>query len=290
MRIEASNFFGIKMELNTQNPQKLTTNEFSGDAELGLVDIALFIRRFWKTFAIFISTGLVLATTFFLLSPKQYEAISQMQVAQLVTNKNNSGETSIINVENPAILMNRLKSPLTYDEGILRVCGHSNSPPAMTKAISSNIPKGATNTLEIKFKSESKDIAIKCLAELFLLIQSQEVKLTQPYIDQMSAQIDEINGRIKVNQGILERSSQLPLGSWSYFFNLDEIRRLYAERDNLKAVINLTAIYKAKLLIPPYAGDKPVSPNFYKIILIGFGAGIIFSLIFIFMRKRTEVF
>lgn len=277
------------MELNNRPNQHSHASHFAGYSELGLVDIAMFLRRNWKPFVISACTGASLAVIFFALSPKQYEAISQMQVAQLVTNKNNNGEASIINIENPAILMNRLKSPMTYDENILKVCQHSGNASAMAMAISSNIPKGATNTLEIKFKSESKDTSIKCLAELFLLIQSQEVKLTEPYLEEMNKQINEINGRIKVNQGILEKSAQLPLGSWSYFFNLDEIRRLYSERDNLKNVINLTQVYKAKLLIPPYTMDKPVSPNFYKVILLGLGAGIIFALFFIFLRKRALV-
>jgi hypothetical protein len=280
------------MDIKTQQSQQtqpLPASEIAGYSELGLVDIALFIRGNWKTFFIFICAGVLLAIIFLILYPKQYEATSQMQVAQLVTNKNNNGEASIINIENPAILMNRLKSPLTYDENTLLVCGFTNNASAMAMAVKSNIPKGATNTLEIKFQSKSKDVAIKCLAELFLLIQSQEVKLAQPYIEEMNERIDEINGRIRLNQGILEKSAQLPLGSWSYFFNLDEIRRLYSERDNLKNVINLTHVYKAKLLIPPYSMDRPVSPNFYKVILIGLGAGIIFSLFFIFLRKRKGI-
>jgi len=277
------------MEIKNQQTKYSPASEFTGYSELGLVDIALFLRGNWKTFLISICVGVSLAIIFLTFYPKQYEAISQMQVAQLVTNKNNNGETSIINVENPAILMNRLKSPLTYDENILRVCDLPNNASAMAVAVKSNIPKGATNTLEIKFKSKTKDAAIECLAQLFLLIQSQEIKLTQPYVEEMNQRIDEINTRIKLNQEILEKSAQLPLGSWSYFFNLDEIRRLYAERDNLKNVINLTHVYKAKLLIPPYSMDRPVSPNFYKVILIGLGAGIIFALFFIFLRKRTEV-
>jgi hypothetical protein len=272
-----------------QQTQHLPASEFLGHSELGIADIALFIRGNWKTFFISTCAGVSVAIIFLILYPKQYEAISQMQVAQLVTNKNNNGEASIINVENPAILMNRLKSPLTYDENTLQACGFTNNAMAMAMAVKSNIPKGATNTLEIKFQSKSKDAAIKCLAELFLLIQSQEVKLAQPYIEEMNQRIDEINGRIRLNQGILEKSAQLPLGSWSYFFNLDEIRRLYAERDNLKTVINLTHLYKAKLLIPPYGIDRPVSPNFYRVILIGLGGGIIFSLFIIFFRKRKAI-
>lgn len=277
------------MDIKNQHTKYSPASEFTGYSELGLVDIALFLRGNWKTFLICICVGVSLAIIFLTFYPKQYEAISQMQVAQLVTNKNNNGEASIINVENPAILMNRLKSPLTYDENTLRVCGFSNNASAMAMAVTSNIPKGATNTLEIKFKSKTKDAAIECVAQVFLLIQSQEIKLTQPYIEEMSQRIDEINTRIKLNQEILEKSAQLPLGSWSYFFNLDEIRRLYAERDNLKNVISLTHVYKAKLLIPPYSLDRPVSPNFYKVILIGLSTGIIFSLFFIFLRKRTGV-
>jgi hypothetical protein len=273
----------------SQQTQRLPASEIADYSELGLVDIAHFIRENWKTFFISICAGGLLSIIFLILYPKQYEAVSQMQVAQLVTNKNNNGEASIINVENPAILMNRLKSPLTYDENTLRVCGFSNNASAMAMVVTSNIPKGATNTLEIKFKSKTKDAAIECVAQLFLLIQSQEIKLTQPYIEEMSQRIDEINTRIKLNQEILEKSAQLPLGSWSYFFNLDEIRRLYAERDNLKNVITLTHVYKAKLLIPPYSMDRPVSPNFYKVIFIGLSTGFIFSLFFIFLRKRTGV-
>jgi len=276
--------------MDVKNEQK-PMNESSIGSEIGLADICTFIKQFWKILLAGISLGLVIAVSYLFISPKEYESISQIQVAQLVTNKNKEGEASIINVENPAILTNRLKSPITYSSQALELCGYSGAPSGLALAVTSSIPKGATNTLEIRFRAKSQDVAIACLAEIFLMIQSQEADLAHPYVQEMNEQIDGINKRIQINQGILEKSAQLPLGSWSYFFNLDEIRRLYAERDNLKNVINLTSVYKAKLLIPPYTLDKPVAPNVYKSLLVGLVVGFALALLYalFLLRGRKRV-
>lgn len=260
-------------------------------AEIGLADIFVFIQRFWRILLIGASLGLLGAIFYLIITPKEYEGISQLQVAQLVTNKNKEGEASIINVENPAVLSNRLKSPKTYSEKVLDVCGFSGKPLSLVGSINSSIPKGATNTLEIRFKAQSQEAAITCLSEIFKMIQSQEMDLVQPYIQEANEQIEGINKRIQINQSILEKSAQLPLGSWSYFFNLDEIRRLYSERDNLKNVINLTNVYKAKLLIPPYTLGKPVAPNIYKTLVVGlilgFGLAILYVLFILRLRHSN---
>jgi len=263
-------------------------NETSPGYEIGLADIYAFVRKFWLILLIGTLMGLVMATLYLIFSPKEYEAISQLQVAQLVTNKNKEGEASIINVENPAILSNRLKSPITFSEKVLSVCGLSGQPLSLAAAVNSNVPKGATNTLEIRLRAKTEDLAIACLAEIFTMVQAQEVELVQPYIKEMNEQIEGINKRIQTNQAILEKSAQLPLGSWSYFFNLDEIRRLYSERDNLRNVINLTNVYKAKLLIPPYTLGKPVAPNSYKSLLVGLIAGFGLAFLYALFALKTK--
>jgi uncharacterized protein involved in exopolysaccharide biosynthesis len=264
-------------------------NETRVGYEIGLSDICAFVRRYWRILLVGIFMGLLISSIYLIITPKEYEAISQLQVAQLVTNKNKEGEASIINVENPAILSNRLKSPVTYSEKVLNICGFSGEPLSLAASVNSNIPKGATNTLEVRLRAKSQDLAIACLSEIFTMVQMQEVELAQPYIQEMNEQIESINKRIQTNQAILEKSAQLPLGSWSYFFNLDEIRRLYSERDNLKNVINLTNVYKAKLLIPPYTLGKPVAPNRYKSVLVGlivgFGLALLYALFLLRVKK-----
>ena len=262
-------------------------NHSSIGSEIGLVDIYNFIKKFWIKLLAGAVVGLTISAAYLFLSSKEYEAISQIQVAQLVTNKNKEGEASIINVENPAILSNRLKSPNTYPSNVLNVCGFPDSPLKLVASVNSSIPKGATNTLEIRFRAESQEKVIACLSEIFSMIETQERELAQPYVLEMSEQIENINKRIQVNQAILEKSAQLPLGSWSYFFNLDEIRRLYGERDNLKNVINMTNVYRTKLLIPPYTIGRPVAPNIPKSLLTGFILGFGLSLLYIlFAGKR----
>ena len=263
-------------------------NETNVGYEIGLADIYIFVKKFWRILLIGTFLGLLVSIIYLIISPKEYEAISQLQVAQLVTNKNKEGEASIINVENPAILSNRLKSPITYSETVLNVCGLSGQPLSLAAAVNSNIPKGATNTLEIRLRAKSESLAITCLAEIFTMVQAQEIELVQPYIQEMNDQIEGVNKRIQINQAILEKSAQLPLGSWSYFFNLDEIRRLYSERDNLKNVINLTNVYKAKLLIPPYTLAKPVAPNINKSLLVGLIVGLGIAIIYALFSLRTK--
>ena len=263
-------------------------NQSGFETEVGLFDIYTFIQKWWVILLVGMGMGLFVATLYLFFSQKEYEAITQLQVAQLVTNKNNNGEASIINVENPVILSNRLKSPVTFSEKVLGVCGFSGKPFDLAAKLNSSIPKGATNTLEIRLRAQSREAAVNCLSEIFTMVQNQQIDLTQPYIEEMRGQIEDINKRIRTNQAILEKSAQLPLGSWSYFFNLDEIRRLYSERDNLRNVINLTNVYKTKLLIPPYASEKPVSPNTHKILLIGLISGLCAAFLYVLLKSKKE--
>lgn len=83
--------------------------------EIALKDIVNFLVESWKTIILMGLLGIVGSSMYLLVTPNQYEAIANIQVAKVVGS----------DVESPAQLVEKLKIPTFFSQKTFSVCGVS---------------------------------------------------------------------------------------------------------------------------------------------------------------------
>ena len=96
--------------------------------EISIKDIVDFLLESWKAILATGLVGLLGAAGFIVFTPSQYEATAQIQMAQIAPNNNNNNNNNNsnplgVNVEDPNLLMARLKLPSSYTEDEIKACG-----------------------------------------------------------------------------------------------------------------------------------------------------------------------
>ena len=107
-------------------------NEASED-EISIKDILDFFIVSWKKILFAAFLGLLGALAYILLMPNSYEGVMQVQMSQLAAgaNKNNLNPLGI-NIEDPTVLIARLKMPSTFNHENIAACslsGKKNAAP-----------------------------------------------------------------------------------------------------------------------------------------------------------------
>jgi uncharacterized protein involved in exopolysaccharide biosynthesis len=131
------------------------------DTKISFIDIYVFIQKSWKTVLAFALLGLISAAIFLLLTPKQYEALAQIKMAQLSipNNSNNSNDKTLgINIEEPRALILRMRLPTVYDQEAISSCGLIDKPNAnqlLANKVKLTIPKEVSGVVDLKIREFS---------------------------------------------------------------------------------------------------------------------------------------
>ena len=109
----------------------MTTHELKeseSDSEISLLDILIFLKGAWKPIINAGILGLVVSSLYLLLTPNQYEAVANIQMARIPA-PNNSGGT----IEEPAALIARMSLPNNLDDVVMSSCGIENQTDSVAK-------------------------------------------------------------------------------------------------------------------------------------------------------------
>lgn len=240
------------------------------NVEFGLEDLARFFKANWKDLITFSLCGVILCALIYQALPKKFNLSMQIKVGQYA--KIFQNDLQFINIENPKLVAAQLASSTFYNTHILKSCGLSDTPEnrlSITRLVTTNIPKGITDVIEVNFLSTDKSNLL-CLQSIFDQIKKDQRSQIDAVSNLARQKMSDLNSRLEKNKEILEKTSQLPLGSWAYFFNLDEMRRIY---DNLLLIETLLLFNESsdpKLIINPHlVSDEPITPNLKKLLLVG---------------------
>jgi LPS O-antigen subunit length determinant protein (WzzB/FepE family) len=259
--------------------------------ELSLTDIVNFILEDWRIIVGFTLLGLGAAVAFINLAPKQYEAIAQIKMAQIASPNNNNNNINPlgVNIEEPAALIARMALPTTYSSEITEACGLSgkeDSSQLLTKKIKLSIPRQISNTIDLKLRDASPELAKNCSTSVFNLIKSSQEKLIAPYIE-------DAKSKLAIEQERLARATQLitradksgAAFSAAYLATRDEIRYLLDQITGLQNIITQNESRATRLTAPIYIKDQPVFPPQRNSLLIGILGGGFLGLLFALIRK-----
>jgi LPS O-antigen subunit length determinant protein (WzzB/FepE family) len=262
-------------------------NQVSED-EISIKDIVDFLLESWKAILATGLVGLLGAAGFIAVTPSQYEATAQIQMAQIAPNNNNSNPLGV-NVEDPNLLMARLKLPSSYTEDEIKACGLQDlklPAESLANIVKLSPVKGVNSIVELKIRLESNDQAVSCAQSLFENIRDSQNNIVKPYIEEAKALLTKYQARLSEAQSLVSRVDKSGSAlSAAYLANRDEVKFLTDESIRLNTFITSGDVRQAKLVAPIYASDVPVFPKKKISLLVGMLAGLFLGVLFVIARK-----
>ncbi len=256
--------------------------------EISLEDIIDFLMESWKVILGIGLLGLLGSVGFLAVTPNQYEAIAQIQMAQISANNNNTNPMGV-NVEEPNLLLMRLKVPTTFSDEDMNACGlKGQKKPAESIVAMTNFSavKGVGSIVELKIQMESREGAIICAQALFESIRESQNQILKPYIEEAKVLLAKYQDRLKDTQSLVSRADKSGAAlSAAYLANRDEVKFLTDESIRLNTFITAGDARQTKLVSPIYASEAPVYPKKKNFLIVGFLAGLFIGVLLAMIRK-----
>jgi capsular polysaccharide biosynthesis protein len=259
--------------------------------ELSLLDIIEFVQEYWKTIAGFTVLGIVGASIYLWVVPKQYEATAQIKMMPYANfnNRSTSINDLVINFEDPQTLIARMMMPTSYPKEIIALCGLADQRDpevSLARKVKLSIPNKGGEVINLNIRDASKEIAKACANAVYQLIKTSQDQLVAPYIN-------EARKKLKIEEERLSRITQVITNdnksgaemSAVFLFMRDEIRYLRERIANLQNIITISESRAAHLTAPIYLNDQPVFPQKNNSLLIGFLLGVLLGLGLALTRK-----
>lgn len=257
--------------------------------EISFKDIIDFLMESSKAILGVGLLGLLGAVGFIAVIPNQYEATAQIHMAQIIANNNNNINPLGINVEEPNLLMARLKLPTTYSAAEIKACGlegqkmPTESIVAMSKF---SAVKGVGSIVELRIRMESKEQAIICANALFENIRESQNQIVKPYIEEAKILLTKYQARLKEAQELVARADKSGAAlSAAYLANRDEVKFLTDESIRLNTFVTAGDARQAKLVTPIYASELAVFPKKKITLIAGLLTGLFFGLLLVMVRR-----
>jgi capsular polysaccharide biosynthesis protein len=264
------------------------------EGEISLKDIIDFLIGSWKNIAFTGLLGIVGSTVYLWVTPNQYQATAQIQMAQISANNNNNNNNNInplgVNIEDPNLLIARLKLPTSYLAKEVKACGFEDikaPSEALANAAKFAVVKGVGSLIELKINSDSKEVAIACAEALFENIKTSQNVIIKPFIEEAKNLLIKYQDSLIVSQSLISRADKSGAAlSAAYLANRDEVKFLSEEILRLNTFIASADSRQTKLVSPIYASDIPVAPKKRTILITGLFGGLFFGLL-LMIGKRT---
>lgn len=266
-----------------------SSQEQINDSEISLLDILVFLRSSYKLIVLIGILGVAGSFGYLLITPKQYQASAQIQMAQIGAANNNNNNPLGINIEEPALLIARLSSPTSYTAEVTNACGLDTLKDAqaiLSKSVKLTIPKGVANVIDLKIIGTSSEAAANCAQAVFDLIKTTQAQIIKPYIEEAKAKLADNQERLAKAKDLVMKAdkSGSAMGA-AYLSTRDEIRFLLDEITALKNVVASDDNRATRLVAPIYASDDPILPKKRNVLLGGLFGGLFLGLLFAFGRQ-----
>ena len=256
--------------------------------EISIKDIIDFLIEYWKTILGFGVAGLIAALMFAFLMPSQYEAKAQIKMAQIGVNNNNNVNPLGVNIEEPALLIARMKLPTSFDQATIERCGLNGEKDAaevLAKKVKLSAVKGAPSVVDLSIQAESKELADACVAATFDLIKQTQKAIAEPFIIEAKSKLSEYQKRLDDSRSVMSRPDKSGAAlSAAYLATRDEVKYLMDEVIRLQDFITSGDTRMTQLTAPIYAIDHPVFPKKRLTVTVGLIAGLFLGLLFVMGR------
>lgn len=256
--------------------------------EISVEDVINFFLESWKVILVTGLIGILGAAGFIAVMPSQYEATARIQMMQIGSVSNTTNPLGV-NLEDPNLIIARLKLPSSYEFNQVKACGidQENYPNELLVGLVKLEPvKGVSSIVELKIRMQSKDHAINCAQAVFYKIRDSQNAIMKPHIEEAKVLLKKYQIRLLEAQSIIGRADKAgDAFSAVYLINRDEMKFLTDESIRLNAFISSSETRQAKLVAPIYASDIPVFPKKKISLLMGLLAGLFLGVFIVMVRK-----
>ncbi len=267
-------------------------NTISED-EISIKDIIDFLAESWKSIVLTGLLGLIGSIVYLLMIPNQYQATAQIQMAQISTNNNNTNPLGV-NIEDPNLLMARLRLPSTYSNQEIKACDFESegaASEALVKVVKFSPVKGVLSMIELKVNRDSKEVAIACAQSLFENIKASQNEIIKPFVEEAKTLLVKYQERLTNSQALVSRADKSGAAlSAAYLANRDEVKFLTEEILRLNTFITTADTRQAKLVSPIYASDAPVAPKKKIALIVGLFAGLFLGLLLKLGKRSYQAY
>jgi capsular polysaccharide biosynthesis protein len=246
--------------------------------EISLKDIIDFLIESWKSILVTGVLGVLGAGAYIAVTPNLYEATAQIQMAQLST-----GGIAGTNLEDPTLLIARMKLPSSYDQTSIEACGYQDKKsPAedLARMVKPSLSKG-TQMVEIKVTTFSQEHATQCAQSIFEKIKQSQKLIADPILEEAKAKLARYSARLQEAQMFIVRSDKSGSSmSAAYLSTRDEVKYLTDETIRLNDLIISGSSRQTKLVSPIYSPENKVSPKRAIALIAGLMGGLFLGLVF----------
>lgn len=258
------------------------------DDEISIKDMIDFLAESWKAIIATGILGVAAALVFVMVTPSQYEATAQIQMAQISISNNNTNPLGT-NIELPSLLIARHQIPSAYSDNEINACGLEGKKmpqEVLSKLAKFTVVKGVDSIVELKVRRGSKEGALACAQALFENVKESQSLIIKPYIEEAKSLLAKYQVRIQETQSIVAKADKSGSAlSAAYLANRDEVKFLTDESIRLNALITSGDSRQTKLVVPIYVSDLPVSPKKRVSLVVGLLAGLFAGLLLVLLRK-----
>ena len=222
--------------------------------EISLKDIVDFLKGNWKRIALLGMVGLLSSAAYIALTPapeKKFEATWQMQMAQF----------SNSNSEEPAALIQRLRSPTAYPVEVQRTCGMPEDgefSDYLGGKLEIHPTKDVPTAVDMKLYAANPAQAKQCAEAIATMIMAQQRSLIEERTADRQAQLVKYQQSLAEEQRQMEMNKKFELGNLSYLAKLDKLSWLRGKIDTLQEEVSLLQKHPTKLIAPIYVPSKPI--------------------------------
>ncbi len=246
-------------------------------------EVARFFYRNRNYILTAVALGFLVAIIIVVVTPKSFEAKWQMNMAQVVVNNSSNS-----NSEEPAALIQRLRSNLTYPSEVLDVCDKSGEDEIegyLGKSLQVQTVKNVPNAAEFKLRATSVEQVKACSNAIVAMVIAQQREIINERLAGKQEQLAQYQQSLKDEMRQLERLKKTELGNFGYLAMLDKLTWLRARIDGLQEELFLSQKYPAKLNVPIQVSRKPVSPNVPLVLVLGLLLGVMTGLLYAIGRE-----
>lgn len=261
--------------------------------EINFADIKNFFAEFWKDITIFAALGIAVAALILLMTPNVYEASAQIRMAQISTGSSSSHFSPIgVDIESASALIARMEIPSTYNVEVVKLCNITDKIDPkykLSKKVKLSVSKGGDGIVDLRIQDSSKEKAKECINTIIKLIESTQMQIATPYINEAERLLKIKEERLFHSSKIIEKADKSGVVlSAAYLSTRDEIRYLLDQISTLQNIINSNTSRTTQLTAPIYIRNEPVYPNNQKILTIGLLLGSLFGVMIAAVRNMQK--
>lgn len=254
-----------------------------------IIDFFAIFSENWKIILGFSLVGLTGAGIYLAITHPQYEATAVLEMAQIGVYGNNGNVNAVANVEEPAMLLAKLKIPSAYSTEAIKACDVSNNTiPAesLARLVHGTQRKDLGAIVVLSVLRDKPDQAKICMRKIFEMVQDQQQFLAKPSIEKMIARKKELQERLRQNKEYMTMAKKSDSSLIIYLDRRNDLLLLAQQIDELEqAVLRSSA---TRLVSPVYVSPNPAFPKRGLTLVLGIIVGLIIGLFFAFGRSAIK--